>query len=469
MIEYKNIYFIGIGGIGMSAIARMLREQGATVSGSDASESDVTRGLQESGIHVNIGQNAENLSVSNLAMAGHHDGIDCVVYTTAIPDSNPELSEARLRGLPTFTYAEMLGKISANFETIAVAGTHGKTTTTAMLASAFSGANLKPHVIVGSLLPEYKSNYLKGGVVDEGGNILITEACEYKRSFLNLNPKHVVITNIEEDHLDYYSDLADIQSAFIDLCAKTPKDGKIICNPDLPNLAPIVEKFPDKIVDYKKLLSKVPELKVLGEHNKLNAAATLALMSVFEEVGKNRENSADAQILDGAITGLEKFSGTWRRLEARGETEKGAILYDDYAHHPEEIRAGINALHQNFQDKKLVIFFQPHLYSRTKKLFDEFVEVFLEKNPVGESKITPVSELYLLPIYAAREPADSEISSEILAQKITEQNLSENSKMKVEFLPSFEKAAEIALEKDDQCVVVTMGAGDVYKILDLVK
>lgn len=427
----------------MSAIARMLKTQGVQVSGSDISESDVTRGLLSEGITVNLTQVAENLPKE----------IDCVVYTTAIPDNNPEFSEARTRDIPTFTYAQMLGQISTDFETVAVSGTHGKTTTTAMIASSFHGVGQKPHVIVGSLLPEYKSNYLKGEADKNFGQILITEACEYKRSFLNLNPKHVVITNLEEDHLDYYSDLADIQQAFLDLASKIPADGKIICDSSLPNLAPIVEKFPDKIVDYKKFLEQVPELKVLGEHNRLNAAATLALVSVYS--GCERSSDATTEnFMKGAINGLENFKGTWRRLEARGETEKGAILYDDYAHHPEEIRAGINALRQKFPNKKLVIFFQPHLYSRTKKLFNEFVEVFSQtdgdENPL-------INELYFLPIYAAREPADSEITSEILAGKIDGNSHA---------LESFEQAAEIIKQKDSDTVVVTMGAGDVYYIHD---
>jgi len=446
MIDYKNIYFIGIGGIGMSALARMFKGQGISVSGSDASESDVTKGLQDIGVQVNLQQIVENIDQET----------DCVVYTTAIPDSNPELMEARLRDIPIYTYAQMLGKVSSEFETVAVSGTHGKTTTTAMIASALHGSNKKPNVIVGSLLPEYKSNYIKGGEKEEMGDILITEACEYKRSFLNLNPKHVVITNIEEDHLDYYNDLSDIQNAFMDLVYKTPEDGKIICDPSSKNLTPIVEKYPEKIIDYRNFIDKVPQLKVLGEHNRINAAATLALVSVYSD-----NQGADDELLDGAIKGLGNFKGTWRRLQARGENENRALLYDDYAHHPEEIKAGVNALRENFLDKKLVIFFQPHLYSRTKKLFNDFVTAFSEKDKTDQSKI---SELYLLPIYAAREPADSEITSDKLAEEI-----SENVSFKVEALPDFETAAKIATEKDAEYVVVTMGAGDVYQILDLVK
>jgi len=336
----------------MSAIARMLRGQGVEISGSDMSESDVTRGLQNIGVVVNFEQLAENL--------GDEDGenlIDCIVYTTAIGDDNPEFLEAKKRGLPIYKYAEMLGQLSAGMNTVAVSGTHGKTTTTAMISKSFSGTELEPHTIVGSLLPEFKSNYIKGGSLERGGNILITEACEYKRSFLNLSPSHVVITNLDEDHLDYYRDLSDIQDAFISLCEKLPEDGKIICDPSLPNLEPIVEKFGDKIIDYKKFLEDVPEMKVIGEHNRLNAAAALAAVSLF------------VNEISGAKNSLREFKGTWRRLENRGKNENGAVLYDDYAHHPDEIFAGISALSEAFPDKKLCIFFQPHLYSRTKILF----------------------------------------------------------------------------------------------------
>lgn len=427
MIEYENIYFIGIGGVGMSAIARMLKTRGAIVSGSDMSETQVTQGLREEGVNVNLEQIAENLS----------DEIDAVVYTTAVPENNPELVEAKKRGLPIYTYAQMLGLLSKDLDTIAVSGAHGKTTTTAMLSSAFIGANRKPHVIIGSLLPSIKSNYIKG---EE--NLLVTEACEYNRTFLNLNPKHLVITNIDEDHLDYFKDLADIQSAFVEVAEKLPEDGKIICDPSLPNLAPIVEKFSDKIIDYKKFVPEVPELKVIGKHNILNGAAALATVSIFEED------------LSGAKNGLANFSGTWRRLETRDPNKNGAVIYDDYAHHPDEIKATIQSLHENFPDKKIIVFFQPHLYSRTKLLMDGFIK-----------SLSEADEIYLLPIYAAREPADPEISSEILTQKMKE--VAEDDS-KIEYLNTFEEAAKKINEKGSDNIVVTMGAGDVYKILDLI-
>lgn len=429
MIKYKNIYFIGIGGIGMSAIARMLKSRGATVSGSDIAETEVTRGLKKESVKVNLKQVAENLS----------DDIDCVVYTTAVPKENPEFIEAKKRKLPIYSYAQMLGELSAGLETVAITGAHGKTTTTAMISAALRGAGRRPHVIVGSLLPELKSNYIRGEET-----ILITEACEYKRTFLNLSPKYMVITNIDSDHLDYYKDLADIQSAFVELADKLPADGKIICDPSLPNLKPIVEKYNHKIIDYIKFIKDVPSLKVIGKHNILNAAASLAITSMFVDEKSNN--------FLGAKKGLAEFSGTWRRLEPRGKTSGGAILYDDYAHHPDEIRASLKALHEAFLEKKIVVFFQPHLYSRTKTLFDDFVKVFDE---FLSSKA--ISELYLMPIYAAREPNDPTVSSKILADNIPSAN----------HLNTFDEAIKIISIKKTDSLVVTMGAGDVYKILDM--
>lgn len=442
-IPYKNIYFIGIGGIGMSAVARMLKESGIEVSGSDVSSSEVTEGLKKEGIRVHIGEDKSNLA----------PGIDCVIYTLAISDDNKELTGAYLRNIPVFTYSEMLGKITGQMETVAVAGTHGKTTVTAMISSAFYGINKKPHVIVGSLLSDSNKNNIKTNYLKGDKKILITEACEYKRSFLNLSPKHIAITNIDEDHLDYYRDLSDIQDAFIEFCNKLPEDGKIICNPNLPNLKPVVEKFKDKIIDYMKFLPQVPELKVLGEHNKLNGAVSLAMVSIFESN------------LLGVTEALKEFSGTWRRLESRGQYKKpdgsdGAILYDDYAHHPDEISASFNALSQKFSDKKISIFFHPHLYSRTRILFDDFVKVF--GDAVNSKKIEC---LYLLPIYAAREPQDLTISSKILAKKIAEKV---NDQSKIRYLNNFYQAAEIIKDYNYEKIAVTMGAGSIYKILDLI-
>jgi UDP-N-acetylmuramate--alanine ligase len=424
MIPYKHIHFIGIGGIGMSALARMCLAHGVAVSGSDSAESAIVQKLREEGAETHIGHVRENIS----------DIVDCVVYTLAIDNLNNELEEARQRGLPMFTYAQMLGEVSKNMFTVAIAGTHGKTTTTAMAADVFGHNDAHPHVIVGSLLTKTNSNYIKGSE-----ETFVVEACEYKRSFLNLNPNILLITNLEEDHLDYYHDLADIQDAFRHVVQKVPTDGYVICDTEDPKVKPVLEGCAAQIVDYKKYVQEVPELFVLGDHNVQNAGLVLALSNIL---------NFDMQKSKDALAG---FKGTWRRLEYKGEY--GALkIYDDYAHHPTEIRAGIAAFKKRFPDLPLTIVFQPHLYSRTKEHFIEFVEV-----------LSAADHVLLLPIYAAREPHDDSISSQMLmdALKIKGAN--------VEYCSDFACASEYVKKvSSDPGVVVTTGAGDVYKIADAI-
>ncbi len=422
MIPYTHIHFIGMGGIGMSALARMCLAHGIKVSGSDSAESQILKDLEKEGAVIHISHAKEH--ITNL--------VDCVVYTLAIDNLNDELVEARLRELPLFTYAQMLGVVSKDMYTIAIAGTHGKTTTTAMVADVFLKNEKKPHVIVGSLLAQTGSNYIFG---EE--EIFIVEACEYKRSFLNINPNVVLITNLEEDHLDYYKDLADIQDAFRTLVQKVPVTGYVICDSEDPKIKPVLEDCKARIIDYKKYIPEVPKLYVLGDHNILNAALVLALADVIE-FEKEKTNRA-----------LAEFKGTWRRLEFKQEL--GSLkIYDDYAHHPTEIRAGISAFKKRFPDLPLIVIFQPHLYSRTKEHFDDFVEVLSQADSVA-----------LLPIYAAREPYDDSINSTMLMEAL------QKSGIRVEYCEDLNCATRYILDhKDIEGIVVTMGAGDVCKAID---
>ncbi|MCX6712119.1 MAG: UDP-N-acetylmuramate--L-alanine ligase [Candidatus Vogelbacteria bacterium] len=436
MIDLKNIrkvYFIGIGGIGMSAIARMLvlhsfSEAGSVqVTGSDRASSLVTEELEKLGIKIFYEQKAENITPD----------VDLVIYTIAITEDNPELKKARELGIKCLTYPEMLGVISDGKFTIAVAGTHGKTTTTAMIAEVMIEAGLDPTVIVGSLLkpknarpslaktprlglkfPETESrgsNFIAGK-----SKYLIVEACEYRRSFLNLHPTLAVVTNIDNDHLDYYKDLADIKNAFDQFLAQSE----------------------NKIVDYQKYLAKVPELLVPGEHNRLNAAATLAVadfLNIEEEVARRA---------------LAKFTGTWRRFEFKGKTKNGAIVYDDYAHHPTEISASLAGAREFMKKRnlagRLIVAFQPHLYSRTKLLKDDFA-----------SALAGADEIILAPIYAAREPNDPEISSDILADLIKTQNTNVSSP------PNLEEVKNYVIKNSKEGdLVITMGAGDIGTVGD---
>jgi UDP-N-acetylmuramate--alanine ligase len=252
-----------------------------------------------------------------------------------------------------------------------------------------------------------------------------------------LNPNILLITNLEEDHLDYYKDLADIQDAFATLVQKVPKEGFVICDTDDEKIKPVLEGCVATIVDYKKYISHVPELYVLGDHNVLNASLVLALSDVLK---------FDANTSQKAVA---EFKGTWRRLEFKKEF--GALkIYDDYAHHPTEIKAGIAAFKKRFPEIPLVLIFQPHLYSRTKEHFDEFIEVLSHADMVS-----------ILPIYAAREPYDESISSQMLVEKINEQG------GHAHFSPDFEMVQkDIQEQKNNPAIVVTVGAGDVYKIAD---
>jgi UDP-N-acetylmuramate--alanine ligase len=422
----KKVHLIGIGGIGMSAVARMLKLDGKEVSGSDRAESLVTEELAKLGIKVFYEQKAENITPD----------IDLVIYTIAMPEDSPELVRARELGIKCLTYPKMLGIISADKFTIAVAGTHGKTTTTAMIAGVMIEAGLDPTVIVGSLLkPETLQTTVIGKVFNDrrlqqlqtGTNFIagkseyfVVEACEYRRSFLNLHPTLAVVTNIDNDHLDYYKDLADIKSAFDQFLAQSK----------------------NKIVDYQSYLAKVPELLVPGEHNRLNAAATLAVadfLHIDEEIARQA---------------LAKFTGTWRRFEYKGKTATGALVYDDYAHHPTEVEATIQAARE-FMKKKdlkghLIIAFQPHLYSRTKLLQADFARV-----------LAGADEIILAPIYAAREQFDAEISSEKLADLIKPKN------PQVFALSNLAEVAEKLKEEGKEGdLVITMGAGDIGTVGD---
>src|ERR1035437_9250728 len=328
--KIKKVFFVGIGGIGISAIARLMFLEGKEVSGSDMSEGELTRELTELGIKITIGQGFELISTD----------VDLIVYTIAIPHYDPKLFEQiKNSSIPYKSYPQMLHYVTDNKYTIAVSGTHGKTTTTAMIGKMLVDAKMDPSIIVGSLLKESKSNLVVGK-----SNFFVVEACEYERSFLNIKPKILIITNIEADHLDYYKDIKDIKKAFKELILQTAH--LIIFNGQDHNVNFIVGEYEAQdpevgFVDYTKYLNKVPKLSVPGVHNKMNAACAIALaeiLNINEEIAQKS---------------LAEFSGTWRRLEKKGETKEGVIIYDDYAHHPTEIRASLDALRELYPKGQL--------------------------------------------------------------------------------------------------------------------
>jgi len=426
ILKIKKVFFIGIGGIGISALAKMMQSRGINVFGLNDEEGKTVDTLRETGIEVFLSKMPFDKNTI-LPEA------DLYIYSDAWLYRGPEILEiAKQTGKPVFSYFEALGEFAKNYKVVAISGTHGKTTTVAMVAEMMIDAGLDPTVIVGSFVPTFQLGSIsehwdkKIGSNFRYGNskYLVVEADEFNRHMLYFNPYIGAITNIERDHLDCYKDLADIQSAFDKFTAQSE----------------------NKVLDYKKYLEKVPKLLVPGEHNRKNAAVALAIADVLkisEDIAKKS---------------LANFEGTWRRLEKRGITNKGVIIYDDYAHHPTEVRASLQALRELYpkegeNKKKITVVFQPHLYSRTKALFDEFVICFDEADKV-----------YLLPIYFAREAPDPEISSEKLALAIKKHGVD------VTACERFQKAEEAikALNLGPNDVFVTMGAGEAYKVADQV-
>ena len=412
----KKVHFVGVGGIGISAIARMMLLDGKKVSGSDNSSSPVTEELAKLGADIFIGHSADNISADT----------ELVAYSIAVPASNPELVQARELGIPTMSYPEILNEVSKNYFTIAVSGTHGKTTTTAMLAKILVDAGLDPTVIVGSLLHGSKSNFIAGK-----SKILVLEADEYRRTFLQITPRMIVITNIDVDHLDYYKDIVDIQSAFRTFAEKLGPEDYLVCDTEGENLAEVYIGLNCKVLNYADI--EKPELLVPGEHNRNNARAAIAAgmtLGVEESVARNS---------------LLSFSGTWRRLEKKGSTANGSLVYDDYAHNPGKIRSAIAGLRELYPEKKINVVFMPHLYSRTKMQLKELAE-----------SLSSADKVFVTDIYAAREALDPTIHARHLIEAI-------KSDRGAEYLDDYdEMLVRLKRELGPDDLLVTVGAGDIY-------
>lgn len=427
----KKVHFIGIGGIGVSALARHYLSEGWVVSGSDQSDSALIQDLISEGIQVKVGpQVAENIP----------QDVNKVIYTVAVKSENEEFVAAQKTSATLMTYPQALGEMTRNKKTIAVCGTHGKTTTTAMTYEMLKECGVDASMIVGSLIEVNgkKTNYIKGT-----SEWIVIEACEYRQSFLNYFPDYTIITNIDADHLDFYKDLEDIKKSFGQFVDNLKPGGKVIVHKQ--------EEFINEYVEVAKPLIIVDEtnvdkivLSVPGQHNRQNANLVFALGG---ELGFSE---------DKILQGLKNFKGTWRRQEYKGvsKTESGneIIFYDDYAHHPHEIQATLAAFREKYPEKKIAIAFMPHLFSRTKLLFDGFVE-----------ELGKADKVFLMPIYKAREQFDESISSLVLADKIGP---------KAKSVDNFEELKNEILNLDSNYIVITMGAGnidDLYKILELKK
>lgn len=443
----SSVYFVGIGGVSMSGLAELLADAGFTVSGSDRSHSALTEMLEKKGITVFYGQRAENITNS----------VDCVVFTSAIGSDNPEYVAAHEQNIPCLTRAELLGQVMKNYGTpIAVSGTHGKTTTTSMLSEILLHADMDPTLSIGGILKTIGGNIRVGR-----SEYFVTEACEYTNSFLSFFPKISIILNIEEDHLDFFKDIADIRSSFRSFAELLPQDGCLVINADIPGYEEITKGLSCRVVTFSSQpgadyypsditydekgnpsfdLHGVNDsctrvsLQVPGEHNiwnALSAAAVADLLSVDQEI------TAQA---------LHSFTGTDRRFEYKGSVG-GVTVIDDYSHHPTEITAALHAA-ARYPHKTLWCVFQPHTYSRTKAFLKEFAKA-----------LTLADKVVLADIYAARETDTLGISSETLQKEI--QALGQE----CYYFPTFDEIENFLLENClNGDLLITMGAGDVVKI-----
>lgn len=468
-----KVYFVGIGGISMSGLAVILKRAGFDVSGSDRDRSEVTENLEREGIKVFYGQKSENVTAD----------IDVAILTAAIRPDNPEYKQIEALNIPKLTRAELLGQLMRNYGTsIAISGTHGKTTTTSMISEILLAEDADPTISVGGMLPSIGGNIRVGG-----RDYFVTEACEYTNSFLSLFPDIALILNVEEDHLDFFKDLDDIRASFRKFADLVPENGTLIINSHIENIRYFTEGLKCKVLTFgltengslssgaqsaektgtsEFAVKTAPDytaanitkdalgnptfdvivkgekaftvkLSVPGDHNILNALAACAF--------------AGAAGIDRTVTAaaLEKFEGTDRRFQKKGKIAGGVTLIDDYAHHPTEIRATMKAA-LSIEKKTLWVVFQPHTYTRTKAFFDDFADA-----------LSLADKVVLADIYAARETDTLGISSKLLAEALAERGTESY------YFPSFEEIEKFLLKNcQEGDVLITMGAGDVYKIGD---
>ena len=447
LMNYKHIHMIGIGGVSMSGIAEILKYWGFTVTGSDANYSPIIKRLQKNGIYARVGNDFENLSKS-----------DIVVYSAAIKQDDPEMVKARQLGIPTIERADFLGKITSCFEyTICVSGTHGKTTTTSMISCCFLEADTDPNIQVGAILKEIDGNYRVGN-----SDYFILEACEYVESFLKFNPKAEIILNIDNDHLDYFKTFDNIKNAFVKYVNLLPKDGLLVLNADdtdcldlrkhsaamtitygikneyanfiAKNISFDKNGFPTFDVYHNGNFYATIKLSVAGIHNVSNSLACIALCDYYK---LPKMNIKDA---------LSKFTGASRRLEYKG-IFNGASVFDDYAHHPTEIKATANSI-KNKEFNNSWVVFQPHTYSRTKALLDDFAKALIN-----------FDNIIVTDIYAAREENIYNISSQDLVNKI--QALGKKAIYISDFNNITNYLKNHVLEDD---IVITLGAGTITNL-----
>ena len=449
--EPVHVHFIGIGGISMSALAELLYQNHFTISGSDLKHSKVTEHLEEIGIHVDYGHRVSNLT----------ENISCVIYTSAVQETNPELSAAKAKGIPVLERAELLGQLMKNYRhAIGISGTHGKTTTTSMLSMILLDAELDPTIAVGGIL-----DWIGGNMILGKSEYFVAESCEYTNSFLKFYPTHEIILNVEAEHLDFFHDLEEIRNSFHQFAQKVPKDGYLVINGEIENYQQLCNDLSCHVVTYGiaseksnsydysasdilydnyghgsyncyhygQLLGRI-QLNIIGLHNISNSLAAVAL----------------ADSLGVSFTSIQRalasYTGTERRFQIKGVID-GVTIIDDYAHHPSEIRATLTAAKQ-YPHHDIWCVFQPHTYSRTKQFLQETTQA-----------LSLSDHVVLADIYAAREANPGDISSKDLYDKLKELGTD------VYYFPCFDEIENFLLSHcigDD--LVITMGAGDIVMV-----
>ena len=449
MTEFDNYlspgrrgHLIGIGGVSMSSLADVLWGMGIAVSGSDMNQNKNVRGLTEKGIPVSIGHKAENITRE----------IEFVVRTAAVHDDNPEIIRAHALGIPVFERTQAWGAISKDYSNaLCISGTHGKTTTTSMCTHIMMAADKDPTVMIGGTLPLLNAGHRVGH-----GNTIIMEACEYYNSFLSLHPTVAVILNVEADHLDFFKDLQDVQHSFREFALRTPEDGYVVANLDDASTMATIRDITRKIMTFglsKEADVYAENIEFLGANShfdimfkgKLFTDVTLHVPGLHNV--KNALAATAAAICLGVRPnavkyGLAGFNGAGRRFEFKGKFN-GADVYDDYAHHPGELKALLDTV-EGLNYKRCILVFQPHTYTRTAALFEDFV-----------TQLKRPDVLLLAEIFAAREKNTIGISSAALAERVEG----------AEFYPTFpELEEELKRKAQPGDIILTVGAGDVYKI-----
>jgi len=425
-----KIHFIGIGGIGVSALAKYYYSKGAEITGSDLSNSEIIESLTKEGIKIYIGKHDPKIINPN---------IEKVVYSPAIPKDNSERKKAKELNLNILSYPEALGELTRDHFTIAVAGSHGKSTISALIGILLKEAGFDPTVIVGTKVKEFNnSNEITGS-----SKYLVIEACEHFSSFLNYSPQIIILSNIEADHLDFYGNMENLLKGFRKFIDKLPEEGLLIANKDSKNVREII-KAEDNVKWFSledKEKEKIKEIiKIPGDFNISNA---LAVLRVAKELNISDETTLKV---------LSKYNSSWRRFEIiEINKPKPYTLINDYGHHPTQLRETLKAAREKYPDKKIWCFFQPHQYQRTFYLFDDFVNTLRE---------APIDSIFIDDIYEVRGRETEEVKSKVSSQKLVEAV----DKDSVKYLPQHKIEEFLNKEIKGGEVVIIMGAGNIYNI-----